>query len=63
VLALIESACGVANAQDVAGADGVVRLVFGTLDYALDLDLDIADSSEGLAHAASVLAWLRASRV
>ena len=56
VLALIESACGVANVQDVASADGVVRLVFGTLDFALDLDLDIADSSEGLAHAASVLA-------
>ena len=56
VLALIESACGVANVQQVAGADGVVRLVFGTLDYALDLDLDIADSSDGLAHAASALA-------
>ena len=61
VLALIESACGVANAHDVAGAAGVARLVFGTLDYALDLDMDIADSSEGLAHAASVLAI--ASRV
>ena len=45
----------------MASADGVVRLVFGTLDYALDLDLDIADSPEGLAHAASVLAV--ASRV
>ena len=61
VLALIESARGVANAHDVAGAAGVARLVFGTLDFALDLDLDIADSSEGLAHAASVLAI--ASRV
>jgi citrate lyase subunit beta/citryl-CoA lyase len=61
VLALIESACGVAKAQDVADAEGVVRLVFGTLDYALDLDLDIADSPEGLSHAASVLAI--ASRV
>jgi citrate lyase subunit beta/citryl-CoA lyase len=61
VLALIESACGVANVQHVAGADGVVRLVFGTLDLALDLDLDIADSLDGLAHAASVLAV--ASRV
>jgi citrate lyase subunit beta/citryl-CoA lyase len=56
VLALIESACGVANVQGVASADGVVRLIFGTLDFALDLDLDIADSSEGLAHAASALA-------
>ena len=56
VLALIESACGVANVQLVALAEGVDRLVFGTLDYALDLDLDIADGPEGLSHAASVLA-------
>ena len=61
VLALIESAAGVANVQQVARAEGVARLVFGTLDYALDLDLDIADSGDGLAHAASVLAI--ASRV
>jgi citrate lyase subunit beta/citryl-CoA lyase len=61
VLALIESGCGVANVQQVALADGVARLVFGTLDYALDLDLEIAHSPEGLAHGASVLAV--ASRV
>jgi len=61
VLALIESARGVANVADVTGAAGVARLVFGTLDYALDLDLDIADSPDGLAHAAGVLAV--ASRV
>jgi citrate lyase subunit beta/citryl-CoA lyase len=61
VLALIESAFGVANVQQVAGAEGVACLVFGTLDYALDLDLDIADGPGGLAHAASVLAI--ASRV
>jgi citrate lyase subunit beta/citryl-CoA lyase len=61
VLALIESARGVANVHEVAGAAGVARLVFGTLDYALDLDLDIADNAEGLLHAAGVLAI--ASRV
>ena len=61
VLALIESACGIANVQQVARADGVARLVFGTLDYALDLDLDITDGSDALVHAASVLAI--ASRV
>jgi len=61
VLALIESACGVANAHEVAGAAGVTRLVFGTLDYALDLDLDIGDNTEALMHAAGVLAI--ASRV
>jgi citrate lyase subunit beta/citryl-CoA lyase len=61
VLALIESACGVDQVQQVAAAEGVARLVFGTLDYALDLDLDITDSAEPLLHAASVLAV--ASRV
>ena len=61
VLPLIESASGVVNVQHVAGAEGVVRLVFGTLDYALDLDLDLADSADGLSHAASVLSL--ASRV
>jgi len=61
VLALIESARGIANAHRVARAAGVCRLVFGTLDYALDLDVDLADSPDGLGHAASVLAI--ASRV
>ncbi len=61
VLPLIENASGVANSRQVAGAEGVARLVVGTLDYALDLDLDIADSPDGLAHAASVVAL--ASRV
>jgi citrate lyase subunit beta/citryl-CoA lyase len=61
LLALIESARGVANVDAVAASVGVVRLVFGTLDFALDLDLDIADHPDGLSHAASRLAI--ASRV
>ena len=56
VLALIESARGVANAEALAACDGVIRLVFGTLDFALDLDLDIAEQADGLAFAASRLA-------
>ncbi len=55
VLALVETARGLARVDEVAGSAGVVRLVFGTLDFALDLDLDIADQSDGLAHAASQL--------
>ncbi len=39
VLALIETARGVLNAEALAAADGVQRLVFGTIDYALDLGL------------------------
>ena len=61
VLALIESARGVAGVAAVAASAGVLRLVFGTLDLALDLDLDIGDLSDGLSHAASRLAI--ASRV
>ena len=56
VLALIESAQGIANVEAVAASAGVARLVFGTLDFALDLGLDISDLSDGLAFAASRLA-------
>jgi citrate lyase subunit beta/citryl-CoA lyase len=56
VLALIESARGVTQVEAVAAAPGVSRLVFGTLDFALDLDLDITDDPAGLACAASRIA-------
>jgi citrate lyase subunit beta / citryl-CoA lyase len=39
VLALVESARGVVAAEALAAAPGVQRLVFGTLDFALDLDM------------------------
>ena len=39
VLPLIETARGVENVAAVAAAHGVQRLVFGALDYAVDLDL------------------------
>jgi citrate lyase subunit beta / citryl-CoA lyase len=55
VLALIETAAGVEHAVAIAAADGVTRLVFGTLDLALDLDLDIEHSCDGLAYAAGRL--------
>jgi citrate lyase subunit beta/citryl-CoA lyase len=65
VLALIESARGVAAVDGIAAAEGVSRLVFGTLDLALDLDLVTEDDSgagaEGLAYAAGRIAV--ASRV
>lgn len=61
VLALIESARGVAHVDALAVARGVTRLVFGTLDFALDLDIDITDDARGLAYAAGRIAI--ASRV
>jgi citrate lyase subunit beta/citryl-CoA lyase len=39
VLALVESARGVLAAEALACAPGVQRLVFGTVDFALDMDL------------------------
>ncbi len=54
VLALVESARGVLAAEAIAAAPGVQRLVFGTLDYALDLDL--SGDPLGLDYAASRLA-------
>ena len=55
ILALIESARGVSEVDAIAAA-GVERLVFGTLDFALDLDMDIATDAAGLAYAASRIA-------
>jgi len=54
VLALIESARGVLAAESLANAQGVQRLVFGTIDFALDLDL--SGDPIGLDYAASRLA-------
>jgi citrate lyase subunit beta / citryl-CoA lyase len=54
VLALIETARGVLKAEAIAEAEGVSRLVFGTLDFALDLGL--FDEPAGLDHAASRIA-------
>ena len=55
ILALIESARGVSEVDHIAAA-GVQRLVFGTLDFALDLDMDIATDAAGLSYAASRIA-------
>ncbi|MEO5797396.1 MAG: CoA ester lyase [Rhodoferax sp.] len=39
VLALLETARGLLAAQAIAATSGVARLAFGSIDYALDLDL------------------------
>ena len=54
LLALVETARGVLAAEALAGAPGVQRLVFGTLDFALDLDL--SGDPAGFDFAASRLA-------
>ncbi|MDM0072134.1 CoA ester lyase [Variovorax sp. J31P207] len=55
ILALIESARGVSEVDRIAAA-GAQRLVFGTLDFALDLDMDISTDGSGLGYAASRIA-------
>ncbi len=59
LLPLIETAKGVDNVDSVAAARGVQRLTFGTLDYALDLDL--SGDERGLIYPAARIAL--ASRV
>ncbi|MGX1496133.1 citrate lyase subunit beta/citryl-CoA lyase [Labrenzia sp. MBR-25] len=54
VIALIESARGLANARSLANADGVVRLAFGSIDYCADL---------GCAHLKDVLLPVRCELV
>ena len=54
LLALVETARGVLAAEALAAAPGVQRLVFGTLDFALDLDL--SGDPAGFDFAASRLA-------
>jgi citrate lyase subunit beta/citryl-CoA lyase len=39
VIALVESARGIVNVEDLARAKHLQRIAFGTLDYALDLDV------------------------
>ncbi|RWR34648.1 CoA ester lyase [Sinirhodobacter populi] len=54
VIALIESARGLANARGIAAAEGVVRLAFGSVDFCADL---------GCAHLREVLLPARSELV
>ena len=54
VIPIIESARGLLNVDAIAAAGGVERLVFGTLDYALDLDL--SGDERGLIYPANRIA-------
>ena len=54
LIALVESARGLVNVEAIAQAAGVMRLAFGTLDYALDLGL--SDDPRGLLYPASRIA-------
>ncbi len=51
LLPLVESAVGMQGAAALAAVPGVQRLVFGTLDYALDLDLGPGPQALDAGHA------------
>lgn len=53
VVALVESAAGMLRAPEIAAADGVARLAFGHLDYAVDLGSD--NGRTAMLHARSTL--------
>jgi citrate lyase subunit beta/citryl-CoA lyase len=61
VLPLLETARGLDACGGIAAARGVQRLVFGTLDFAFDLELDLGEDLQPLAEAAAQI--VRASRV
>jgi len=54
VVPLIETARGVQNVNAIAGAAGVKRLAFGTIDYAVDMHL--SGDERGLIYPASQIA-------
>jgi citrate lyase subunit beta/citryl-CoA lyase len=54
VIPLVETAKGIVNVDAVAGAPRVQRIAFGTIDYALDLDLP--DDERGYLYPASRIA-------
>jgi len=45
VLALVETAAGMAGVAAIAAAAGVARLVFGSIDFQLDLDIEDDDDA------------------
>lgn len=56
VIALIETASGVARAADVAAAAGVARLALGAADLAVDLDVDVSSPLVDVVYAQLVIA-------
>ncbi|PRZ41476.1 citrate lyase subunit beta/citryl-CoA lyase [Antricoccus suffuscus] len=56
ILPLVESARGIQNASLIAAADGVTRLLFGNLDFALDSGITVrSDTEDELLYARSAL--------
>lgn len=57
VMPILETARGVAAALDIAQASArVPQLMFGAVDFSLDMDVDISDESGAVAHARYAIA-------
>ena len=56
IVALIETALGVVRAFELASTSGVIRLAFGHLDFAADIDSSIEDEAMLMARSALVVA-------
>ncbi|WP_454743559.1 HpcH/HpaI aldolase/citrate lyase family protein [Cupriavidus necator] len=62
ILPLIETAKGIANVQSIACAQGVSRLVFGTVDFCLDLGID-EEENELLVHRSNIVLASRLANI
>jgi citrate lyase subunit beta / citryl-CoA lyase len=62
VLPLIETASGMLNARDIAAAPSVLRLLFGSVDFCLDLQIE-ADGDELSSYRAWLVLVSRAARL
>lgn len=56
IVALIETAHGLSEARAIAAHDGVVRLAFGSIDYAADMGCDLLSPSLSAARSEILLA-------
>lgn len=56
VVALVETAAGLIRAVDLAQVPGVVRLAFGHLDFAVDIDADTGEDAMLMARSTLVVA-------
>jgi citrate lyase subunit beta/citryl-CoA lyase len=58
LLPLVETAAGMDGARALAGAPGVQRLIFGSLDFQVDLDIEEDEAEDALLHFRSHLVWM-----
>jgi citrate lyase subunit beta/citryl-CoA lyase len=58
LLPLVESATGMDAARALGGVPGVQRLIFGSLDFQVDLDIEEDEAEDALLHFRSHLVWM-----